>query len=294
MGLAVGLAGNGQIGGSGGGGTGNVTDRGAWVASTAYNQHDLVTYNGTGWVVATAHTSGSTFDETKFTEITGWRGAWTATTRYVAGDAVVNANAVYTAVSTFTSGASFVASNWTPVSYTPGTFFLPAGAKIETMPRRDNTGTAATLLSGRLYAVALPDPLKAGVTYNGIAFASASTALSGGNNQWFTLVNASTLATLRSTVDDTSTAWAAQAMKRLALSSTYTPAVDTPVYLGIMINATTVPNLTGKTTNNQNTSTALLPILTGNSTTGLTTPVADGTTITALTAVNTVSYAYVD
>lgn len=295
MGLAGGLATNGQLS-AGTGGSGNMTDRGAWAGTTVYSQHDVVTYNGTGWICNTAHTSGATFDETKFTEITSWRGPWQATTRYVAGDIVTNGAAIYSAIATFTSGAGFAIANWNILSAAPSTFFSPnanTGAKLETH-RRDGASTnLSALSSGRLFLVALPDPLKAGVTYNGIAFFAGGTAAGTPTNQWFTLVNANTLATLRSTVDDTTTAWAVSSLKRLALSSTYTPTVDTPVYLGIVVAATTVPTLIGKAMNGAQLS-ALTPAYAGLSTTALTTPVVDGTVAAAIVATANVPYGYVD
>jgi hypothetical protein len=122
------------------GGT-NVADRGAWATSTAYAVHDLVEYGGTTWLCATAHTSGATFDETKFTELDQFRGAWQATTRYKTGDVVYNGTTLYSANSTFTSGGSFNATNWTVIGgagsglspsaqvFTAnGTYTIPAGA----------------------------------------------------------------------------------------------------------------------------------------------------------------------
>lgn len=296
MGLDGGLATNGQLS-AGTGGSGNMTDRGAWAATTVYSQHDVVIYNGTGWICTTTHTSGATFDETKFTEITNWRGAWQATTRYVAGDTVINGSAIYSAIATFTSGASFAIANWNLVAGSPTNFFLPSantGAKLETVPRYVLTGNGAALTSQKLYCVALPVPLKAGVTYTGIAFFSGGTAAGTPLNQWFTLVNATNLQTLRSTVDDTTTAWAANSLKRLALSSTLTPAADTAVYLGIMVNATTVPTLISAAGLNGAQISALAPAYAGGSTVTLTTPLADGTTVTAITGTNIIAYGYVD
>lgn len=40
--------------------------RGAWAAATAYKQLDIVTYNNGSYVCKTAHTSGGSFDATKF------------------------------------------------------------------------------------------------------------------------------------------------------------------------------------------------------------------------------------
>lgn len=176
-------------------------------------------------------------------------------------------------------------------------FWLPSantGAKIETIPRFVCSGNGGALVSQKLYLVALPTPLKAGVTYSGIAFFSGGTAAGTPLNQWFTLVNASNLQTLRSTVDDTSTAWATNSLKRLALSSTFTPGSDTNAYVGCLVNATTVPTLVSSAAINSPNLTGLAPAYNGGSSTALTTPVADGTTVAAIVSTNIVAYAYVD
>jgi len=94
------------------------------------------------------------------------------------------------------------------------------------------------------------------------------------------------------TVDDTTTAWSTNAPKTLNLSATYTPTVDTPVYLGIMIAAGTMPDL--RCANASNVPYQQAPIVCGNSTTGLTNPASLGATAGAITAANANPYAWVN
>jgi hypothetical protein len=166
----------------------------------------------------------------------------------------------------------------------------PSGSKIETFPRI-YCNPVFTIVSGTLYLWALPEPLRAGVTYTSISVVSGSTALVSGTHQWFTLVNLADMKTLRTTTNDTSTAWPAQTVKTLNLSSTYTPGSNVDAYLGVMVTAATPPNLRVFTSNQF--SGGLVPILGGTSSTGQTTAPADGTTMTAITAGNAVFWGYV-
>lgn len=165
--------------------------------------------------------------------------------------------------------------------------------KHQSMERSEASANLSALSTGRLSLFG-GTVLRAGVSYNGIAFMTGTTALATGTRQWFTLVRLSDRAHLRSTVDDTSTAWAANTRKRLALSSPLIVDVDTPVYVGIMVAATTVPSLMGKANTLSVNINTLVPILGGTSTAALTTPVADGTIATALTADRNMPYFALD
>lgn len=129
------------------------------------------------------------------------------------------------------------------------------------------------LTSGRLYlqgGLVIP----AGKTISSIGVASGSTAAGVPLNQWFCLVRASDLAVLAQTVDDTNAAWAASTLKTLALQAPFTPSVDTPVYVGVLVVATTTPSLLGYVSAGIS-NVALSgagPAAGGNSTNGLTTP----------------------
>lgn len=104
-----------------------------------------------------------------------------------------------------------------------------------------STGTAE-LSTGRLsvYSIRLP----AGLLVANISFFTGGTALSVGVNQWFVLMDSS-FNKLAISADDTSTAWAANSEKKLAMGTPYTTTVSDVFFLGIMVKATTVPNLEG-------------------------------------------------
>lgn len=144
-----------------------------------------------------------------------------------------------------------------------------SGALYETMDR-DLVGEVNTALlsSGRLSLQAIWLP--AGITISSISFWSATTAAGTPTNQLFGLYDSS-LNLLRSSVNDTTTAWAANARKTLALTSTFTTTYSGLHYLGIMVAATTVPTIKGNTAKTGGQLGAGAPSLGGTSTTGLTT-----------------------
>lgn len=143
------------------------------------------------------------------------------------------------------------------------------GALYETVDRDlcDEVNTAA-LSSGRLSLQAIYLP--AGTTINSISFWSATTALATGTNQLFGLYDQN-LNLLRSSVNDTSIAWAANSRKTLSLTSAFTTTYSGLYYLGIMVAATTVPTLKGNTAKTGGQLNAGTPSMGGTSTTGLTT-----------------------
>ena len=89
--------------------------------------------------------------------------------------------------------------------------------------------------------------LPKGLVVTGITFFSGGTALATGTHQWFGLWDSS-LTLARGSADDTSTAWAAQAAKRLALTTPYTVPISGRYYVGLEISATTVPTIAGIST----------------------------------------------
>ena len=162
---------------------------------------------------------------------------------------------------------------------------LPTGALAETAPR--NVGANGSALStGRMSMVSIWLP--AGVTVSSITFVAATTALSGGSNQWFALYNADRVL-LRQTVDDTSTAWSSLSKKTLALTSTFTTTYSGCYYLAINVTATTVPSLVVSATHG--TLGNIPPIINGTSDTGLTDTAP--ATAAALTVTTNHPYAYV-
>jgi hypothetical protein len=147
---------------------------------------------------------------------------------------------------------------------------LLTGALYETFDRDlCNEVNTAVLSSGRLSLQAIYIP--AGVTITSISFWSATTAANGPTNQLFGLYDVN-LNLLRSSVNDTSTAWAANSRKTLALTSTFTTTYSGLYYLGIMVTASTaVPTLKGNTAKTNGALNAGAPSMGGTSNTGLTT-----------------------
>lgn len=144
-----------------------------------------------------------------------------------------------------------------------------SGALYETMDRNlvDEVNTAL-LSTGRLSLQAIYLP--AGVTISSISFWSATTAAATPTNQLFGLFDSS-YNLLRSSANDTTTAWAANSKKTLALTSTFTTTYSGIHYLGIMVTATTVPTIKGNTAKVGGQLNAAAPSMGGTSTTGLTT-----------------------
>ncbi|MFI7240117.1 right-handed parallel beta-helix repeat-containing protein [Streptomyces cyaneofuscatus] len=124
----------------------------------------------------------------------------------------------------------------------------PAG-RYETTSRL-RCGTAVTPTSGVLYLV--PIWLPAGLVVSNIAFVSGTNAAVTPTNYWFSLHDSNRVALAR-TADQGAAAWAANTVKSLAIAqstagsaSSYTTPYRGLYYLGVMITATTLPNLIGE------------------------------------------------
>jgi len=168
----------------------------------------------------------------------------------------------------------------------PGVWTMVTGALAETCPRVFAFTNGTVLASGTMTLTAIN--LKVGMTISSISYYSATTALSGGTNQWFALYSSSR-ALLAQTVDDTSTAWGSNSVKTLALTSGYTVVTPGLHYVGINVTASTPPTLRHLVPYvNIN---GLAPILSGASTTGLTTTAP--ASAAAITASSTLPWAYV-
>jgi hypothetical protein len=147
--------------------------------------------------------------------------------------------------------------------------YLISGALAETFDRNlCNEVNTAVLSSGRLSGQAIW--LEAGMTISSISFHSATTAAGTPTNQLFGLYDSSRNL-LRSSTNNTTTAWAANSLKTLALTSTFTTTYSGLYYLGIMVTATTVPTLKGNTARVGGQLQAQAPSMGGTSNTGLTT-----------------------
>jgi len=172
---------------------------------------------------------------------------------------------VYTANGILLSGA-------VPLNMFDSAFFV-TGCKAETFPRHLVPEVNTSLLStGRLSLQAIA--IREGELLTSISFWSATTAAGTPTNQIFGLYN-NTLALLRGTNNDTTTAWGANTRKTLNLTSTFTTTYTGLYYLGIMVTATTVPTVKGYTARTGGQLNAAAPSLGGTSNTGLTTALPD-------------------
>ena len=88
-----------------------------YTVGESYNVNDIVIYNGNIYQCITAHTATSTFDATKWTEISASGGVdlpeWQANTQYKAGKYLVYEGTVYKVDNDFTSGTTFSDTNLT-------------------------------------------------------------------------------------------------------------------------------------------------------------------------------------
>lgn len=147
--------------------------------------------------------------------------------------------------------------------------YVITGALYETFDRClcDEVNTAV-LSTGRLSLQAIWLP--ANTTISSISFWSATTAAGTPTNQLFGIYDIN-LNLLRSSTNDTTTAWAANSKKTLSLTSSFTTTYSGLHYLGCMVTATTVPTLKGNTAKTGGQLGAAAPSMGGTSTTGLTT-----------------------
>lgn len=173
----------------------------------------------------------------------------------------------------------------------PGASSVPTNARGESFSREGASfmNIAGVLTSGRLQMVAVQ--YNVGRVVSNIAFFSGTSALAVGTNQWFGLFNSS-LSRLALTADDTSTAWAADTEKILALTAPFTIPSSGLYYHGVMVAATSVPSLTGAAISSTGVVLVKAPLLHASSTTGLTTPASCPATAGALTVANGQPYTY--
>lgn len=112
----------------------------------------------------------------------------------------------------------------------------------------------AALATGVMTSV--PLHLAAGDVVTNLTFISGATAAGTPTNYWFALYStAATPALIAQSADQTSTAWAAETVKTLALSAAYTVPTTGVYWAAVMVTATTPPSLVG--------SSAAKPVLAG-------------------------------
>ena len=160
----------------------------------------------------------------------------------------------------------------------PDTFYRFNQPRIGLYDSASDTGQVA-LATGVMTAVRIK--LYAGDIITNISARSGATAAGTPTNYWFALYSsAATPALLAQTADQTSTAWAANTTKTLALSAPVTISQTGYYWVAIMVAATTPPTLLG--------SIAVAPIVTGEANLSVSSGSGITTTATATLASPTV------
>lgn len=147
----------------------------------------------------------------------------------------------------------------------------PTGTLAESLDRNycTETNNAVPTASGTLFMQAIW--LTAGTIVSNISWFSATTAASAPTHWMFGLYSAAR-ALLATSTDQTSTAWAANTMKTLAMTTPYTIPTSGLYYIGMFMAATTIITSKGNTAKTGGQLAATAPILHGATTdTGLTT-----------------------
>lgn len=166
--------------------------------------------------------------------------------------------------------------------------YSPSAAVAQTTSRSQTLTGTGILSTGRLTLALIY--LEAGTVVNSITFISGGTALATGTHQWFALYDLARNK-LAVTSDDTSTAWAANTVKTLSLSAAYTVPTTGLYYLGVMVAATTVPNIICATPSAM--SAAQPPILCGSADSGLTDPASAPAAAAGLSGLGAHPFAWV-
>jgi hypothetical protein len=164
----------------------------------------------------------------------------------------------------------------------------PTGTKAENVARAQGEfKNSAILTSGTMLLVGGME-LITGEKIKSIEFYSATTGAGTPTNQWVVLCDSARKVLARS-ANKTTEAWNANSTKSFALESEFTVPSTGAYYMGLLVTATTVPTLHAKESISSF-PLNLAPILGGNSTTGLTTPVAINTELAAITGTTRVAY----
>lgn len=124
----------------------------------------------------------------------------------------------------------------------------PSGVLRANLRRSECGGNLTALATGVMTSAALY--LEAGDVVTYLSFCSATTAANTPLNWWFALYStASTPALLAQTADQTTTAWGANTVMKVALASPYTVVTTGIHYASVMVKATTCPTLLGASLN---------------------------------------------
>jgi len=160
----------------------------------------------------------------------------------------------------------------------------PTATISETIPRElcpevNTAGPASgTLRMDAIYLVA-------GQLVSNITISSATTAAGTPTNYFFALYSINR-ALLAQSANQTTTAWAANTPKTLAMTAPYRVPTSGLYYIGYFMTATTVATLKGGTAKTGGQLAGMVPILCGTSTTGLTTALPDPAAAITVTTSN--------
>lgn len=159
----------------------------------------------------------------------------------------------------------------------------PQGALGETIPFAGAGANTAGPASGTLL-LAGGITLPAGQQTSGCRWISGTTPAGAPTRQWACLVRASDLAVLAKSADAGAAAWAATTLKSFAWTTPYAPVTDEPVYVGLVVVATTPPSLRGQSGSLATAQQRGAPFPAASSTAALTDPASLGAVAGALTA----------
>lgn len=125
----------------------------------------------------------------------------------------------------------------------------PSGTFRENLPFTSRLiCTSNNTAAGTGVMLSTPLYLEAGDTVTNLTFRSATTAAGTPTNWWFALYSsATTPALLAQTADQTSTAWAANTVKTVALATAQQISTTGIYWAAVMVAASTVPTLYGIT-----------------------------------------------
>lgn len=163
----------------------------------------------------------------------------------------------------------------------------PSGLRTQNLRSLDVSADTDPLTTQVMLSVAVP--LQAGDLVTNITFKSGATAADTPTNYWFALYSsASTPALLSQSADQTTAAWAANTVKTLALATPQRITSSGVYYASIMVKATDLPSLIGKSLGIAGASASILSskVIAQTSGSGLTTTAPS--TITSGTAIPSV------
>lgn len=184
----------------------------------------------------------------------------------------------------------FVASPSSPGGAGLSLQVAPTGATGETIPFRECPGDSGSLVSGTLFCFSIA--LLAATLVSNITMVIGNTAEVGGTHGAYLLID-NTRKVVAVSADQTTNAWApANTPLTLAMGTPFTTLYTGRYYACVYQVATTPSSFAASSNVILGGVSGILPVLSGTSSAGLTTPPALGSTVAALAAFNGLMYAY--